>query len=195
MTIKLDSARTDALKSAVQEIVKADNRRESAAESVVAKTEAVITVAVEIGTLEAWDAYRAELDRLARINKSTAKSLGYVEKEIERKGTKTLHVVPRQTLQNIFSTIRQSLKHSVPLTDGRGEPRSYGAILSDKNKAATKARKASMTDRQKDLAKLADIFKAAQTNAKALSDADLNAVVARLAVEMPKAFPAASKAA
>ncbi len=195
MSTKLKSAITDALKTSVMAVVKADNSRVKAGATVIAKTEGIITVAIEIGTLASWDLYRAELDRLARINKTAAKSLGYEEIEIERKGTKTLHTVPRQTLKNIFSTIRQSLKHSVELSDRKGAPRSYGAIMADKTKAVAKHKKSTATDRDKDMQKLNDIFKACITNAKVLSDADLNAVVARLAVEMPKTFPAASKAA
>lgn len=181
---------------AIRSVIRQDNKRESASELLLTKTESIVTVAVAIGTLEAWDIYRSEIDRMARVSKRAAKSLGYFEKIVTVKGSDTLRVVPRQTLQNIFSVIRQSLKHSVPLADAKGNARSFNAIKSEKDKAATKARKAAMTDRAKDIEAIAAMFQACLTNLKNVdSDADIHALKGRVLSEVVPMFPTATKAA
>jgi len=196
MTIKvtLNPDTVTELCAAVRSVVQQDNKRESATALLLTKTESIVTVAVAIGTLEAWDIYRAELDRMSRVNKRTAKSLGYIEKTVTIKGSDTLRTVPRQTLANIFSVIRQSLKHSVPLVDAKGNARSFNAIKSEKDKAASKARKAGMSDRQKDIEAIATMFQSCLTNLKNVdSDADVHALRARVKAEIVPMFPTATK--
>ena len=191
--VKLNPDTTAELQAAIRQVIQADNRREKAADNVLAKTESIVLVAIAIGTLADWDAYRAEIDRLCRLSKKTARALGYIQKEVSIKGSATLRVVPRQTLANIFSVIRQSLKYSVPLKDGRGAPRTFNAIKSEKDKAATKARKATRTDRQKDVQAIADMFQSCLTNLKNVdSDADVSALRARIKAEVLPMFPTAT---
>ena len=194
MTIKTETM--NHLQTAIKHVVTADNRRLKAADDTLAKTEEIIVAAIEIGSLAAWDEYRKEIDRLCRVNKRTAKALGYVTEEVERKGTKTLVTKPRQTLANIFSVIRQSFALSVPLTDGRGEPRAFNAIKAEKSKKATKAKAAKMTDTDKDIAAVADMFDTCIRRLKAMKDpADVHALRERIKAEVLPLFPAASKAA
>ncbi len=191
--VKLNPDTLTEFRSAIRSVAQADSKLEKAGDCVLVKTESIVTVAISIGTLAGWDAYRAEIDRLCRINKRTARTLGYIQKEVMVKGSATLRVVPGQTLANIFSVIRQSLKHSVPLKDGRGAPRPFNAIKSEKDKAATKARKAGRTDRQKDIQAISDMFQACVTNLKNLeSDADVAALRARIKAEVLSMFPTAT---
>ena len=85
--VKLNPDTVTELMAAVRSVIKADNSRESATDNVLTKTESIVTVAVAIGTLEGWDAYRAELDRMCRVSKRTAKSLGYIQKIVTIKGS------------------------------------------------------------------------------------------------------------
>ncbi len=183
------------LQTAVKAVVKSDNARLKAVDQTTAKTEQIIAVAITIGSLDNWDLYRAELDRLARVNKTQRKALGYAEIEIDRKGTKTLAIKPRQTLANIFSVIRQSFALAVPLKDGRGEPRSFNAIKADKVKTAAKVKALKADDRTKDIAAIEQVFKNCLTNLKNVKDpADVAAIRARVEAEVAPMFPTATKA-
>lgn len=194
--MSIDSNKMNHLQAAVKAVVKDDNARIKAGERVLAKTEAIVTSAIEIGSLTEWDIYRNELDRLARINVPTRKALGYEEIEVDRKGTMTLVIKPRQTLQNIFSVIRQSFALSVPLKDGRGEPRPFNAIKAEKVTFAAKAKKAKASDRDKDVEAIAEMFKACMTNIKNIEeDADVHALRARIKAEVVPMFPTAKAAA
>lgn len=189
---KLNSDLVTRLVHAVQTVVKSDNARIRATEAVTAKTEELILVAIEIGSLDGWDQYRAEIDRLARIDKRRAKSMGYEEVERERGKTTVIDWQPRQALKNIFSVIRQSFVHSVSLHVA-GKPRSFNAIKTDKTKAAEKAKLKNMTPRDKELARLREVFQACVTNAKALSDEELHNALERIKAEVMPMFPPASE--
>ena len=190
MTTKLNPEVLDHLQTAIKHVVTADNARLKASETTMAKTEEIVVVAIEIGSLAGWDSYRAEIDRLARINKRTAKALGYEEVEVDRKGTKTIVVKPRQTLANIFSVIRQSFALAVPLTDGRGAPRTFNKIKSEKAKAAAKAKLKKMSDRDKDVAKIAETFDLMLRRIKLMKDdADVHALRTRIEAEVLPMVP------
>ena len=188
----LDTKVMDHLKDAVKAVVKIDNARIKAVENTLAKTESLVVVAIEIGSLASWDTYRAELDRLARLNKSNCRTLGYETVERDVKGTITYVVQPRQTLKNIFSVIRQSFALAVPLVDGRGEPRTFNAIKADKVKTAAKVKASKLDDRGKDIVAIEEMFKACLTNLKNVEDPkDVAAIKARIKAEVVPMFPTA----
>ena len=84
----------------------------------------------------------------------------------------------------------------VELTTPKGHPRAFNAIKSEKDKAATKARKAAMTDRAKDIEAITAMFQACITNLKNVdSDADIHALKGRVLAEVVPMFPTATKAA
>ena len=182
------------LATAVKAIAKADAATTKAKENTVAKTELLVTAAIEIGSLASWDVYRAELDRQARLNKNTAKALGYEEKETKDAGGNITYVtVPCQTLANAFSVIRQAFALAVPLVDGRGEPRSFNSIKSDKKKAAAKVKLAKADDRTKDIVAIKEMLKACMTNLKNIKDPkDTAALRARIEKEVVPMFPTAT---
>lgn len=190
----LKEATTKALVHAVEEVAKSDKLRQKHEDTVLSKTQSIVQVAIEIGSLEQWDEYRAELDRLARVDKKAAERMGYETVEVDRNGNKTLVTQPVQTLKNIFSVIRVSFKLAVPLKDGRGEPRPFNAIKSDKAKAAAKAKKAKMSPKDQQLARLQDIYNTLWIRAKAIDDAkDLAALVDRVEAEALAWFPIPSE--
>jgi hypothetical protein len=82
------------------------------------------------------------------------------------------------------------------LADAKGAARNFNAIKSEKDKAAAKARKAAMTDRQKDITAIAEMFQACLTNLKNVdNDADIHALRARVHAEVVPMFPTATKKA
>lgn len=190
---KLDKGILSNLQMAVKAVVTSDNAKLKAEANTTVKTESIVAVAITIGNLDNWDLYRAELDRLARVNKTQRRVLGYEQIKVERKGAETLVTRPRQTLANIFSVLRQSFALAVPLVDGRGEPRPFNAIKADKVKTAAKVKAAKADDRTKDIHAIETAFKSCITNLKNVKDpADVAAIRARVEAEVIPMFPTAT---
>lgn len=192
---KINKAILSSLTTAVKSVVSADNKRIAAGEQTLVKTESIVTVAISIGNLADWDMYRAELDRMARVNKTQRRVLGYYQEEVERKGSKILVTKPVQTLANIYSVMRQSFALAVPLIDKKGNPRPFNAIKADKVKTALAVKAAKATDRDKDIAAIETAFKSCLTNLKNVEcPADVAALRARVEAEIIPMFPTAKEA-
>lgn len=189
MSAKLSKAVTSALVQGCKDFTKAQASVESAVDRRDTMTGKILEPAATVGSLEVWDAYRAELDRTARAAfKTTGVAMGYVQEEREDKGgNKTLHTIPSQQLANVFSGIRQTYAKGLKFNDAKGNPLSFDRLKKnlklerDKDNKKAKGRKA-------DILRLNDVLKTIRTKAKNYGDEDLHNFVNRMAAEA-KAMP------
>lgn len=183
------------LVSACKQFTTADNSLERAKNTLVAKTESMMAVAIEIGTKKHWDEYRKELDRVARTFKTAKErhAIGYEKHKTSHKGAATFIVRPRQSLKNVFSVIRQALDNSIALVEENGEPRTFNAVKSEKAKVVAKRKAKALTGRPKDMHDLDEWFNVVKHRAKNLDDTDLHNIVKRLNAEVLAWFPTAKE--
>ncbi len=161
-------------------------------ENAKSKTEPFVQIAHEAKTVAQWDADIAELKRKARVNKRYCASIGFEQYERERGKTKTIDVKPERYSAVILSTLRQSLAHGVTLSVG-GKLRSFNAIKEDKAKKVAAKKKAALTDTDKDIQAIADMFDVCMIRLKAMSPEDVHAMRERIKTEFVPLFPVPSK--
>ena len=151
------------------------------------KTDAIILVAIDCVTLKAWDNAIEAVTKIARVSKKAERTkLGFEQEKREDKGgNKYLFTFPNKYLAVVFSTIRQSLKRSLPLKSTAGVPLTFNQIKLNKASDIEKANKGA-TGRTKDKRDLLSLQKEQRARAKNYTDVDFHNFVNRLRAEVEK---------
>jgi hypothetical protein len=195
-SVEINPSIIEGLTSGCKAYNKAKQATDKATATLDTMTDKILVPAIQCGSLASWDAHRAELDRSARAaSKSVQRDMGYItEERTDKAGNVTLHVVPEQTMANIFTIVRQSYVRSLPFTDSKGNQLSFDKLKSNKADAVRKeAEKAK--GRKGDQFALAETLKTIKARAKNLSDEELHNLVNRMKAEAKTLPTSKAKAA